>query len=208
MGICYIGHRKFRSLSESLEVKTRILKLKAGHLGADILERAHGNPWPAREHEFVGMCVCACLHWPEYKAMQNGDMVYYEQKLASQLTWKALYPTTSRTTIHTHIYSNLVLTYSLSGPIIFIGRFERSWDYICSTSAMFLSTRVDACLYMSSLKLHKWQMLEFSDGTHLPSLCTQFCWKAQEVWALGAQAALFLLALLKYPCCDGSDLCF
>lgn len=204
IGNLYSSQSLLRSKQESV-------KPKAGLLGTGVLEQARGNPWPARVCVFacVHACVCARLHRPEYRAMQKGDIAYRGQKPASQLTWKALHPSTYSTTIRTNIYPNLVLTYSLSGPSIFIGRFARGRTYVCRPSPTFLSTRVDACLYRSSFTLHRWEMLECRDNAGMPSLRTQFRWKAQgKVWDLGGPAALFLLALLKYPCCDGSDLCF
>lgn len=109
----------------------------------------------------------------------------------------------------THIYFSFVLIYSSSGPIIFIGSFERGRDYIYGPSAVFPSTEVDAYMYLS-LNLHRWQWLGCSNNADLPSDYTSFYWKAHwKLWEeLGHQASLILLVLLKYPHCNDSDLCF
>lgn len=109
----------------------------------------------------------------------------------------------------THIYFSFVLIYSSSGPIIFIGSFERGRDYIYGPSAVFPSTEVDAYMYLS-LNLHRWQWLGCSNNADLPSDCTSFYWKTHwKLWEeLGHQASLILLVLLKYPHCNDSDLCF
>lgn len=52
----------------------------------------------------VHACVRACLYWPEYRGLQAGDLACSEQKLTFQATWKAVYPITYSTTIHTYLF--------------------------------------------------------------------------------------------------------